>query len=178
MKKLFLVLAFIVFTVASVKAQSNAIKVNPLSAFLATINLSYETKLSDQSTAQLGVFYSGVSFGSTRYTGIGITPEYRMYVGGGEALDGLYVAPFLRYQNFTIKETETDSKGSLSTFGGGVILGRQWILGEAFTLDLFIGPSYSAGDVSVDAGDEDTFENTGFFNGVGVRWGVTLGYAF
>lgn len=179
MKKISLLLAIVAIVGFGANAQtkSNAIKINPLSAFLATGNVAYERAVSPSSSVQLGVFYTGASLSSTKFTGLGITPEYRFYLGSGEALDGFYVAPFARYQNFTIKETELDSKGTLSTIGGGVILGRQWLAGEAFAIDLFIGPSFSSGDVKVDDGSEDDF-STGFFTGFGVRWGVMLGFGF
>ena len=185
MKKISLLFTIVLLMSVGAFAQtkSNAIKINPLSAFLATGNVQYERAVSESSSVQLGVFYTGVSFGDTRFTGLGITPEYRLYIGNGEALDGFYIAPFARYQNFTITSSATSSsfdeaKASLSTYGGGVILGRQWLAGEAFVIDVFIGPSYNGGSLNVTQGNEDSFDNTGLFTGVGVRWGVVLGYAF
>jgi hypothetical protein len=185
MKKISLLFAIVLLLSFGVNAQtkSNAIKINPLSAFLATGNIQYERAVNESSSFQLGVFYTGVSFADTRFTGLGITPEYRFYVGNGEALDGFYLAPFARYQNFTITAPATsggidEAKASLSTFGGGLILGRQWLAGEAFVIDVFIGPSYNGGNLKVDQGSEEAFDNTGLFTGVGVRWGVVLGYAF
>jgi hypothetical protein len=32
-------------------------------------------------------------------------------------------------------------------FGGGVVIGKQWIFKEKISLDIFIGPQYSVGDV-------------------------------
>jgi tetratricopeptide (TPR) repeat protein len=44
----------------------------------------------------------------------------------------------VRYQSFNL--TDTGSKGTLSTFGGGLILGKQWLFKDKVVLDLFIGP--------------------------------------
>lgn len=61
-------------------------------------------------------------------------------------------------------------------FGGGVVIGKQWIFKEKISLDIFIGPSYSSGNVKVESG-QDTFD-TGVFDGFGIRTGLTLGFAF
>src|SRR5215467_9736609 len=80
---------------------SNAVKLNPLSLIFATGNISYERAVASNQSIQLGVFYSGLSAGGVKYTGLGITPEYRIYIGGQKmALNGVYVAPFVRYQNY------------------------------------------------------------------------------
>ncbi len=175
-------------------AQENAVKLNIFSLAIGTYNVSYERALNDMNTAQLGIFYLNWGMGSgdykTSFTGLGITPEYRHYFD--QSLYGFYVAPFLRYQNYTLKQDYDDyddvtmttttgtAKGTLQTFGGGVIAGHQWCLGEHFTIDMFLGPSFNAGAVSVsdDSDDPDYQFSTGAFDGFGVRWGMTFGFAF
>ena len=175
-------------------AQSNAVKLNIFSLAIGTYNVSYEKALVDKNSAQLGLFYLGYKYGSgdnkTSFTGIGITPEFRIYFN--EAMNGFYIAPFMRYQNYTLKADyqDTDSitfqtvtrtaKGSLQTFGGGLIAGHQWLLGEHFTIDVFLGPSYNAGSAkSTDDSDDPNYKfNTGVFDGFGLRWCLTLGSAF
>ncbi|HRG09553.1 MAG TPA: DUF3575 domain-containing protein, partial [Cyclobacteriaceae bacterium] len=95
-----------------------------------------------------------------------------------EAPAGFYVAPFARYQSFKVEDSfdGATNKGTLSLFGGGVVIGKQWIFKEKISLDIFIGPQYSSGNVKVTDG-ADTFD-TGAFDGFGVRTGVTLGFAF
>lgn len=96
MKKVLFAAALLV-AVSGLKAQDNgaqnAIKLNPLSLIFATGNVAYERAVSENSSIQLGVFYSGVSISDLKYTGLGITPEYRFYFAGNrQALNGVYAA--------------------------------------------------------------------------------------
>lgn len=196
MKKLFLIVVatLMLGIVNQGVAQSNAVKLNILSLAIGTYNVSYERALDDMHTAQLGLFYLNYKWGAgdnkVSFTGFALTPEYRIYFD--EALSGFYVSPFIRYQNYTLKaeyqDTDTTSmqlvdrtaKGTLQTFGGGVIAGHQWLLGEHFTIDVFLGPSFNAGaaKASDDSDDPDYEFGTGPFDGFGLRFGLTFGFAF
>ena len=93
MKKFVFFMALLAI-VGTLKAQDlpnrNAIKINPLSLFFATGNVSYERAVSTNQSFQLGLFYSGVSISDVKYSGLGITPEYRFYIAGKkEALNGV-----------------------------------------------------------------------------------------
>lgn len=181
MKKILLITCLAALILAAPKvslAQENALKVNIFSPLLRTLNLQYERVLSDNSSFQLGFFYTGVGIEETRFSGIGLTPEYRFYLSDSPAPEGVYIAPFLRYQNFNLTEEFSSAKGSLNTFGGGLIVGKQWIFKERIALDIFIGPSYSSGNVNVSDGDGSVDFSTGFFSGFGVRTGLCLGIAF
>jgi hypothetical protein len=182
MKKVVLFTAFIA-ALCSAKAQDgpqNAIKINPLSLIVATGNVAYERAIGEKTSVQLGIFYTGVKLSSLKYSGVGITPEFRYYFGGhAEALNGVYVAPFLRYQNFTIKETDTQDEVSFSSFGGGALIGWQKAWESGFTLDLFAGPAYNSGKVkSKGTADEESFNISSGIEGFGVRTGLTLGFSF
>ncbi|MCY7353374.1 MAG: DUF3575 domain-containing protein [Cytophagaceae bacterium] len=84
----------------------------------------------------------------TKYIG---TIEYRFYFAG-RAPSGWYIAPFARYLNIDISQdyTYTPSDGILhkarlnakfDAYGGGILLGRQWMLGKHVGLDLWLlGP--------------------------------------
>ena len=173
-------LAVVAFAVMAnvAMAQTNAIKINILSPVARTFNIAYEKAISESGSLQLGFYYTGAKAGDTKISGFGITPEYRMYLSQTPAPNGFYVAPFLRYSSLTLTSTidGQKSEGTLSNFGGGVLVGRQWVFKEKVTFDLFIGPRYQSGSVKVKSGS-DNFE-TGFFNGFGVRGGITLGIAF
>lgn len=182
MRKFTLVLAFVAATVA-VNAQSdvrnNAIKLNPLSLFALTGNVAYERAVATNQTFQLGVYYTGLTISELKYSGMGITPEYRFYVGGNkQAFDGFYVAPFGRYQSFTFKEKTSDNKATLSSIGGGAIVGFEKMWSRGFTLDVFIGPSYNSGKVKYSEDNIEEFDIKGGLNGLGVRTGLTLGIGF
>ncbi len=163
-----------VFT--SAKAQENVLKINIFSPIVKTFNMSYERKVSATGSFQLGAFYTGFTSGDTEFKGFGITPEYRFYLSETEAPVGVYVAPFVRYMDFDLTDEATTSDGTLSMFGGGLVIGKQWIFKEKISLDAFVGPQYATGDVKVKSGT-DSFD-TDVFDGFGIRAGLTFGFAF
>jgi hypothetical protein len=179
MKKILLSCALIAGTfVANAQEKANAFKANIFSPIVKTGSFFYERKLNDKSSAQLGVGFTSYNKDNTKISGLFFTPEYRFYLSG-ESMNGFYVGPFLRYQNLKIEDksyTPSD-KATLSTVGGGVVVGRQWLFGNIVTLDIFAGPSYNSGSVKYDDGS-GTATVPGSFNGFGARVGVTLGIAF
>lgn len=181
MKKLFFLAAFVAasfFANAQELPRQNAIKINPLSLVLATGNFSYERAVSHNQSAQVGIFYSGVGISGIKYSGFGITPEYRFYFAGQkQALNGVYAAPFVRYQNFSLKDKETSDKTTYSSIGGGAVIGWQKLWSSGFVLDLFVGPAYNSGKFKNDS-DEDSFDVTAGIDGFGLRTGVTIGFGF
>ena len=104
-----------------------------------------------------------------------LTPEARFYPKQN-AIDGFYLAPYVRYQNFSLENTESNDKGTYTKFGGGLLFGRQWITNSGFTMDLFFGGHYSKGSVDVESGT-DSFD-VGKFEGFGLRVGFAIGFAF
>ncbi len=175
MKKTNLTLLFIIGFSATVWAQENVIKLNIFSPIVKTLNMSYERKISESGSFQLGFFYTGYSDDISSFKGFGITPEYRMYLSDTEAPEGFYLAPFVRYQKFDA-EDEFGNEGTLSGFGGGLVVGKQWIFKEKVALDLFVGPSYVNTSFKQTAGTDEV--DAGTFNGFGVRFGLNLGFAF
>ena len=162
----------------SAKAQENVVKVNIFSPIFKTLNLSYERKISANSSLQLGFLYTFYSPEDASFSGIGLTPEYRFYLSDTEAPAGVYVSPFLRYLKFSAEGTEdgNSNKGTLSIFGGGVTIGKQWIFKEKISLDVFIGPQFLSADYNQTSGQGDL--DYGIFDGFGVRAGLTFGFAF
>ncbi|WP_255772925.1 DUF3575 domain-containing protein [Tellurirhabdus bombi] len=163
-----------------IQAQSqNVFKVNVISPFLLTGNAAYERVLTERSSFQLGALTSGLRLGSIRYRGYGFTPEYRFYVlEAQEAPNGFYVAPFLRYRKFNINNVnDTRLGGSLRTIGGGVTAGYQAIFNERFSVDAFLGPSFSSATIRSADGYTPSLP-FGLFAGLGLRAGLTVGIAF
>ena len=190
------------------RAQKAVVKINPLSLFVITANLQGEYALNEKMSAQLGFYIGSINLGfgasgtdgGVNYTWYGITPEFRYYVQNAtkDAPRGLYVAPFLRYSNVSYDFTGTvfdpDANANttatigadLNSFGGGVTLGYQWLFGDVFALDLFLGPQYRSSSTSFSAtctgcdGDETVVdEDVGLsFGGIGIRSGIAVGVAF
>jgi hypothetical protein len=175
--KVLAVVCFVMLT-GGAMAQKTAIKINLLSPVARTLNLAFERAISENGSIQLGFFYTGAKVGDTKIDGFGLTPEYRIYLSQSPAPNGFYVAPFLRYINFKAEDKTDNStnQATVTQFGGGVVVGRQWVFKERVTFDLFIGPKYQGTDVKVTAGT-DSFSGS-LFNNFGIRGGITLGVAF
>jgi hypothetical protein len=173
--------AALLVAVSALKAQEypkNAFKMNPLSLIVLTGNVAYERAVADNQSVQLGVFFTGATLFEIKYSGWGITPEYRIYVAGNkQVLNGVYIGPFLRYRNFHLRERDGDSEAEYSSVGGGLVLGMEKTLASRFVLDLFLGPQFTAPTFKHRTGNED-FERYGLARTVGLRTGITLGFAF
>lgn len=155
----------------------HAIKVNPLSAIVKTVNVSLEKAVSPNKTVQLGTYYSRIELDDVQYAGYGLTPEYRIYFGGAkQALHGGYVAPFARYQHFSLSEKGSGSAASFQTIGGGAVLGYQKLSESGFVIDVFAGPSFA--DVHFKSGSPADFDLKNAFKGFGVRLGASIGFTF
>ena len=126
---------------------NNVLKINTLTLILGSGTIYYERKIDDNLSAQLGTTYLSYTFSDTKFTGLNIVPEVRFYFQDN-AVNGVYAAPYLRYQNFSLKNTETETSATYSNFGGGGSIGRQWITDSGFSFDLFFGIHYGAGKVS------------------------------
>ncbi|MGZ5190247.1 MAG: DUF3575 domain-containing protein [Flavisolibacter sp.] len=181
MKKVLTVLVLFATAVtanAQDKGKSNAFKVNLFSPIVKTGSFFYERKINEKQTAQLGVGFTSYNRMDIKITGLFFTPEYRFYVSG-KAMNGFYVAPFGRYQNLKIEDNSDsaeENKAELTTIGGGVSIGRQWIFSNIITLDIFAGPSLNSGKVKITSGSD--VDVPGTFQGFGARAGLTLGVAF
>jgi hypothetical protein len=182
MKKALLVLLSVIVLLPSVIAQSetssdkNVIKVNTLSLFLGTGSIFYERAIKENLSGQLGVGYLNYGKSGDRFSGLFLTPEIKFYPKKN-AIDGMYLAPYLRYNKLTAKSDEA-GKGSVSSMGGGLAFGRQWVTNSGFTMDLFFGGHYMKANVKLE--DESGTEtiDAGLFDGFGFRMGFALGFAF
>lgn len=182
MKK-FLLLAAVMFALLSVSElnaqKKNLIKVNFISPILRTANFQFEHGF-EKSSMQLGFYYTGYKISDTKFTGFAITPEYRMYFSSTKtAPEGFFLAPFVRYQNYSLKTTDAgmEEKATLSSFRPGLCVGYQFIFSDIVSFEMFMGPSYSVTTLDVETGDEGSFSYDAF-DGFGVRAGMTIGVAF
>lgn len=182
-------MSWFILSLSNLNAQDNVIKLNPLSAAFSHGNIAYERALTNTMSAQLGVFYgaTNIKIGETKnvYSGFGVTPEFRYYVThkNADGPQGLFFGPFGMYRNYQItldKGTEYESKGSVSTLGGGLVVGYQVLFGEHVTMDFFAGPNYRTSTYKTDEDTGAVPEGNPLLggSGVGVRLGLTLGFAF
>ncbi len=184
MKFRLLVIALAVAIVGTSKAQENVVKVNPIGLLFGSFNVGYERVINDNHSAQLNINIISFKVGDSKFSGFGITPEYRFHFGNHENPKGFYGGPFLNFNTFTWKVEPEDffgvttpgSETSVTAFGIGGLIGHQWIFGEAFALDLNLGAAYNS--VSIDS---ETDDDPGFglaASGILPRFSLSLGYAF
>jgi hypothetical protein len=176
--RLLTLVTFVALAGSAIAQPTNAIKINLLSPVARTFNIAYEKAINENGSFQLGFFYSGAKVSDTKISGWGITPEYRFYLSSTPAPNGFYVAPFLRYNSFTASDNTGSeiNKATISQFGGGAVVGRQWVFKERVTFDMFIGPKYQNTSTKVTSG-QNSFSGS-LFNSFGIRGGITLGIAF
>lgn len=165
------------------------IKVNPLSAFALTGSGFLEYAITDNMSAQLGAFTTGVSISNVKFKGYGFTPEVRYYFSENKVAPmGPYVAGYGRIQNFKLTVEKKDEEGrdysaTYAPIGLGAAIGNQWIFNSGFTLDVFLGAGYNGGNLKVNVGTEEDFD-AGILGdmimggGFAFRPGITLGYNF
>jgi hypothetical protein len=182
MKKVVTMFLSIVLTITSFAQErsasgpmNNVIKANTLTLILASGSIFYERKLTDMTSAQMGVGYMNYRIENTKLTGLFLTPEFKIYVRK-DAIDGFFISPYLRFNKLGFENKDNSSEGSLTTYGGGISFGRQWIFAKGLILELFFGGHYSDSDIKVNSGTEppDLTELEGFRT----RVGFCVGFAF
>lgn len=167
------VLALGILGISGVKAQekTNLIKLNLLPLSVGNIALEYERSLGEglslNGTLSLrpkdqlpfrSWWESAIDddyniLGDAKLGAFSITPEIRFYIGHNDSFKGFYLAPFVKYSNYTLTTTLTVDEpeyqkkvpisGSLNAFTAGVAIGSQWRLAEDLYLDWrIIGPHY------------------------------------
>lgn len=186
--------ALLIIPLQEVRAQTQqpkraVIKVNPLSAFALTGSGFLEYAVTDNISAQLGAFTTGVSISNVKFRGYGFTPEVRYYFSENKVAPmGPYVAGYGRIQNFKLTVEKQDEEGrdysaTYAPIGAGAAIGNQWIFNSGFTLDVFLGAGYNGGNLKVNVGTEEDFD-AGIIGdmilggGFGLRPGLTVGYNF
>ena len=180
MKKTVIILLVILFTVPAFpqdesepETYNNVIKANTLILIIASGSIFYERRLTDITAAQLGVGFLSYKIDETKLSGLFLTPEFKFYIRKN-ALDGFYMAPYLRYMNCSYDNN--NGEGSLRNFGGGLSFGRQWIFEKGFAMELFFGGHYADSSFEITSGDEPT--DLSKMEGFRTRIGFCIGFAF
>ena len=158
-----------------VAPEKNVLKVNTLALVVGTGSIFYEREVSDLASAQMGVGFMSYNFGDAKFSGLILTPEVKFYIRNN-AIDGFYISPYLRYNQYGCKSDEGEDEGKFSAVGGGVAFGRQWIFRKGFVIDFFFGGHYTDGSIDIQQGGEP--EDITKFEGFKTRVGFAIGFAF
>lgn len=165
MKKISLLLFFSFVAMVGIQAQQSAVKLGLGGLFVTAPNLRFEQAIGDRMSFQITGSYkfpanlnfsqannSDIGLTDAKLTGFAIIPEFRFYFGQANAgtIRGFYLAPYIKYHRYGTGTTATfdytDREGqfynlqpdlnvNLSTIGGGLQLGYQWVIGDHFSID-------------------------------------------
>ena len=161
------------------------VKTNPLGFFAGQYQIAYEHALTDNISAQLSLGYIGGSTTlsdttatdiSTSRNGYIAIPEVRWYPKGG-ACSGFYVSLAGRFRS--VSNTADDTGETLlerTASGGAMLVGYQSIK-ENMAWEFFVGPQYKSVTNTSDLVPASTSLNEEN-DGVGVRFGVNIGFGF
>lgn len=153
----------------------NIIKLNIPALLFKNFSFQYERQMGRQSSLAVSVRYrpvtdipfekavqdfvddSSIRVDLGKIGNMGISAEYRFYLGKKGNMRGFYIAPLLSYNHYkgdvpvnyydyvnnaTIDKTATFT-GNVNTFTAGFQIGAQWKLSEKIYLDWWIaGPNY------------------------------------
>jgi len=127
-----------------IKPVKNAVKTDLFSWMLNIGVLKYERVFSENSSVQLGFFYSWdfPTYEDDIYnaTGFAITPEFRYYLSNkNPAPRGIYLAPNYRYQKLETENLEENSEATVITNSIAINLGYQLVLKDLFLVEAWAG---------------------------------------
>ncbi len=174
LKNLLLPFVFL-FSFQLAKAQEkneSIIKINVPALFFKNFSFQYERAVGKKQSFAVAVRYrpkSSIPFQKTiqdlftdttirldlaRLSNFGITPEYRFYPGKKGVFRGLYLGPFISYNNYSgdapinywAYNSQTNQfipkvavfKGSINTYTAGLQIGAQWHFSKRLSLDWWI----------------------------------------
>lgn len=192
------------------KAKKNAFKISPTAFCVSTFAISYERYVGESVTLQLtgGIMAASKnSSGNTYYNGstyvtandkdqatgglVDLSMKY-YFLKGQSVMSGLYAGPYTRYSknNFDINTyttsgiaTNVNYKYSITSYEGGVLFGWQWVAGNAFVMDMYVGGGLKVSDNTAPAGYDR--ENRPFwileaqdYTGIIAKAGFRLGFVF
>ena len=157
MKKV--LLAFAIFTMIGLSANAQSIvKLDPLSLAFGSLRAGYETFTSDKASVYAGLSYVNRGILGIDYTGVGVFGQYRFYLSNTEAPKGIFAGPHLGV-NFIGFDDGFGDRLNYTLVRIGGIIGYQGIIGDNFTWEIGIGPTY--GIISGDFSDDDDLFGTG-----------------
>lgn len=186
--------------IEKVAAPVHALKINVLSGFVGTINLSYEYRLTQKWSIQNGICYTQMIASRDprkpySAEGFQYLLDLRKYKNKTSSWDGWYHQYYLRYSQFKsknyIQDSLTNNKPIAYTENlHGITLG--WVYGyqktyqNKYLIDVFCGiglsvPTYFNSSPSKDflkPYKASSFENNQYTNGVNLRMGLKVGYLF
>lgn len=193
MKTFFLSLVFSLVMGSVVYSQSRSvIKINPISLAQGTFSASFERAFSVNRSFQINFDYHRERYFEDRYTGLGITGEYRFYgiipglvTADQTAPDGFFAGPAAGFRSIRYVDSfDPDFTESYQIFQVGGVAGYQWLPKskdgvQRFSLEGSIGllAALSFGE-DTDLFGMDFGLGSRFNSGFIPTFSLSVGYAF
>jgi len=176
MKKTLLSLLMVAGLGFATKAQTIAIKANPLALLGGTDLVSGEFKIGANSSVSAGLGVAGYKLSDSKYSSIGGEAQYRYYFR--ESLHGWYLGAKVGYLSGKVKiEDFNDGKDYKTNYGSlniGAKAGYQWAFDSGFVIDLNLGAAYSSFKYDDNDGAFSTLKGSGVLPNLGFG----LGFSF
>ena len=164
--------------VVNVTSQKNVVNLGLGGLALGNVALNYERNLSDSRAVSLNtgfliprklpsVIYDALIEeinidADNKISGFFIMPEYRFYPTYKIAPEGFYIAPFIKFNYYTLdlrgdfNDVTADIKGKYTAIGGGVQFGMHWIIKERVSIDFYLaGPGLYYDNLSLRLESDD-----------------------
>ncbi len=167
-----------------------ALKVNYLSPFYGAVCIHSEIPTLNMNAVNVFVFAGFRNFEGNGVEGYGIGAEYKFYHKGAPLSGGNYISPFVRYRDIKLWGDYKETVNGVVTFeghkaipvqaiGGGIVFGKQWLLGNRILIDLFGGPDINYILNSDPDRDDVGLEALKILTSlIGIRFGTTFGFKF
>lgn len=168
-----------IYTSVDMPEKKNCVKLNITSLVCKNISLQYERALVPKIAVACQIRYmpngplpfsnlirnyfdDSININAIQAGSFTITPEFRFYPG--HVMKGFYIAPYFRYRNimlnapvnFTNENNITETirlDGKFITYGGGIMFGSHFNIGNSFSLDWFIvGAHISSTQMKLNSG--------------------------
>ncbi len=150
------------------------LKTNPFGAMANMIPLSAEYMIGENFSISANGYIVNSENGSGasyfRQNGYSIGPEFRYYFAETQnkgQVNRVYLGGQYSYEDFTNRTLDfygDPINGWAHGTGGALVVGNQWFFKNRFTVDIFLGPAYTAYYKNDDF--ETNLANGGFFMGI------------
>lgn len=180
-KVLFAAMLFLGATTANAQEEGNGqniIKVNPLGLIFGSANVGYERALNEKSSFVIAPQFGGFKLGGMKYSSFGAGAQYRLYFSKTKtAPEGFYAAPALTFTSGKVTwddGTDTKEETKFSSYGGGALVGNQWIFNSGFVIDLGAGVMYQKFNYKDDTNNSFAFKGSAMLPALS----FSIGYNF
>ena len=157
MKKILLAFSFLAVFTFSAQSQG-IVKLDPLSLAFGSIRAGYETFTSEKASVYGGLSFVNRGILGIDYTGVGLFGQYRFYLSNTDAPKGIFAGPHAGVNFIGFDDAFNDRLNYTLVRIGGII-GYQGLIGDNFTWEIGIGPTF--GIISGDFDDDDDLYGTG-----------------